>query len=100
MGLQLRMKKRIARDVILAYLLASLLCNMMCFAGPSELTKVYVNGRFINLFATVVDGVAYLPINAMAFNLGVDINYNPKSNIVKVDNNPIGVSPMVRDGKA
>jgi hypothetical protein len=90
------LKKTTVILVLTAFLL-SMICPMASIAQQS--VKVYVNGMKLDIYPRMEEGSAYLPAQTLAQSLGVSINWDSATRIVKINNNVISTSPLMVDGK-
>jgi hypothetical protein len=68
-------------------------------AWPAAPVKLYINGVVAGSYPLVREGVAYLPIHALAQGLGVAISWDSRLNIVKVNEQVVAATPLPVDGK-
>jgi hypothetical protein len=63
------------------------------------LTSVFVNGVRIDTYPEIRNGISYLPIHAMAQALQVEISWDSKINLVKVNGEVVEATAYNLDGK-
>lgn len=87
------------RTVILFLLFSFLFSLLPLYSSASGLTRVYVDGVKLGVYAKVEDGTAYLPAHSLAEALGISLSWSGKTRIVKINGNVIATSPLEVDGK-
>lgn len=60
---------------------------------------LYANGVRVSAPCFVRDGVAYVPAQALAGALGINVQWNAEQNILKINGVTIEGSPLVQDGR-
>ena len=85
------------RFAFIAVLILTLFLPAAVEAAP--LITIFVNGVRAETYPEVRNGVAYLPINAMAQALQAEITWDSRLNLVKVNGEAVGATANNLDGK-
>lgn len=90
-------RRKHALSALVAVLILTLLAPAAVLSAP--LTSVFVNGVRLDSYPEIRNGVSYLPINAMAQALQVEISWDSRLNLVKVNGEAISATAYNIDGR-